>query len=368
MKRKTICVITGSRSEYDRLRPVLSELQRSRELKLQVVAAHMHMSPRYGLTYRRIVEDGFPVDACVEMLLSSANESAVSKSVGIGLMGFADVLDRLKPDAVLVLGDRTELLAVACACVCQRVPLAHLCGGEVTEGAVDDQVRHMLTKAAHLHFAANDTFAARILQMGEEPWRVCVSGSPAPDLLREQDLATREELEGFLKMDLSQQTALVAYHPVTLHPDAAVKERTALFRVLAELDLQYVITYPNADAGNEDIIEAIRGFEARNGIRVRVAESLGGRRFLGLMRHVRLMIGNSSSAIVFHAEGTPEGIRSAVDAALQYSEPECVNPYGDMHAAPRIVAFLSAALRKRSREELLCKKFHNQPSGDAHVD
>jgi len=377
-----ICVITAARSDYDRLCYLIRTMLKHPDMQVDIVPIHMHLSPEYGLTVRQIEEDGFPVADCVEMLLSSATDVGASKSIGVGIIGLSDVLRRLSPDLVMVLGDRSELLSVASVCICQRIPLAHLCGGEITEGAIDDQVRHMLTKAAHLHFAANRTFGNRILQMGEEDWRVCVSGSPALDDIQDLPFLSRQELERDLDIDLSSKTALVTYHPVTLeHVDLKTRMRD-IVQAMACRNLHYVITYPNADAGSDVIVQAFQEFAAGNEKRVRFVKNLGRLRYLSLMRCVCMVIGNSSSGIVeapsfnvpvvnignrqtgrvfgsnvIQADDTRASIAGAIDRALAYARPSCENPYGDMKASGRIVAFMENVFLTRGKRRILWKKF-----------
>jgi UDP-hydrolysing UDP-N-acetyl-D-glucosamine 2-epimerase len=377
-----ICLITAARSDYDRLHSLIREMLCRKGLELDIVPIHMHLSPHHGLTVRDIEGDGFVVADQVEMLISSATDVGVTKSVGVGTIGLADVLRRLSPDVVMVLGDRSELLAVAAACVCQRIVLAHVCGGEITEGAIDDQVRHMLTKASHLHFTANEVFGDRVRQMGEEDWRVCVSGSPALDGIDEWASLSREELELDLGIDLSRRTGLVTFHPVTLSDVPIATQMTDLLDALADHDLQYVITHPNADVGSDVIVAALERFCASHSESAKLFGNLGRRRYLSMMRHASVVIGNSSSGIVesssfnvpvvnvgtrqvgrvfgenvFQAEPSRDSISSAIRSALAYNRPSCTNPYGDGAAAARIATFMESIFRERGRNRLLLKKF-----------
>lgn len=312
---RRICVFTGTRAEYGLLYWLLRELDAADDVELRLLVSGAHLAPAFGLTQRVIEADGFRIDAAVDMLLASDTAVGMAKSMGLGVIGFADALDRLRPDLLVVLGDRYEALAVASAAVLAQVPIAHVHGGELTEGAVDESIRHALTKLACLHFAAAEPFRRRILQMGEDPSRVHTVGAPGLDALLRAPLLSREELAQGLGVPLPSPLLLVTYHPVTLAeegPDAALG---ALFAALdAFPEATVLITGPNADAGGRRIAAALSAFAAaaaaaaaghRPG-RVSVHTSLGQPRYLSALSHADVVIGNSSSGLIeAPAVGTP---------------------------------------------------------------
>lgn len=374
--------ITGSRADYDRLKPVFLELQKRNGCELSIAALGPHFSKRSGLTYREIQKDGFKINIKIKNLLEPTSKVNTSKTVAGGLVKLSDALEDLAPDAVLCLGDRFELLSIAVACTCQMIPLVHLCGGEVTRGALDEQVRHMLTKASHLHCAANKVFANRILQMGEERWRVCVSGSPSVDSIKNTHFVSRAELEKFLKIDLSKPTALVTLHPATLENLSFKTQVLTLISALKKENLQYVITYPNSDPGSEVILEMFKKFALSRQSSVRLVPNLGGLRYLSLMRFICILIGNSSSAVVeapslgipavnignrqegrvfakniIHSKYNINEIRGAIRKALNQNASKIKNPYGDGRSAKKIVDFMLSSLQEKTKTEILSKRF-----------
>lgn len=298
MQRK-ICVVTGSRAEYGLLRETMRALVRDERVRLQVIATGMHLSPTFGDTFHAIEEDGFAIDARVDMLLASDRPVAVAKSVGLGTIGFADALERLRPELLVVLGDRFEVLAAAQAALLLRIPVAHVHGGEVTAGAVDDAIRHAITKMAHLHFVAAEPYRRRVIQLGEDPSRVFCVGAPGLDALRTTDLLDRAEVEARLGKGLGSMTFLVTYHPATL---GSVEPRAAAVAMLAALDrfpeAIVVMTKPNADAHGSDVAAELDAWAARNGERTVLRTSLGSLLYLSVMRLATLVIGNSSSGII----------------------------------------------------------------------
>ncbi len=380
----SLCFVTGSRAEYDRLVIFLKALSHDPKIHLSIIATGAHLSAKFGMTVHQIERDGFRIVAKIKTQPSSSEKESVTKSIGIGTIGLAKTLTKLRPDGVIIFGDRAELLSVATATTCLKIPLIHLCGGEITEGAIDDQVRHMLTKAAHLHFAANRVFANRILQMGEESWRVAVSGSPALDMLKNLKFISKQNLDKDLQLNLSKPTALVTYHPPTLETLSIKKQMQQFLGALAKAPLQYVITYPNADADSDLIIQKLKEFSAQEPTRIRLVKSLGNLRFLSSLRHMRMMIGNSSSGIVeapsfnlpvvnigerqqgrvfgknvIQSDYTTQSILSGIKHALKYKGHISTNPYGDGRATPRIVRQIKTVFSQRSRTEILHKKFIN---------
>ena len=230
MKRK-ICVVTGTRAEYGLLKRIIKQIEKDDELKLQLVVTGMHLSSEFGYTVNEIIEDGFSIDEKVEILLSSDTTVGVSKSVALGILEFSTVFERLKPDIVLILGDRFEMLAVAQTALFLKIPLAHISGGEITEGAIDDVIRHAITKMSHIHFPANEEYRNRIIQLGEQPNFVFNVGDPGVENIKKMDFLTKEELEYFFEMSL-EKIFLVTYHPTTLETDDAGRQIKELLSAL----------------------------------------------------------------------------------------------------------------------------------------
>lgn len=295
---RKICIVTGSRAEYGLLYWLMKEVAADPELQLQIIATGMHLSPEFGLTYQQIEADGFIIDAKVEMLLSSDSPVGIAKSMGLGVIGFADVLDRLKPDMLVVLGDRFEILAAAQTAMVLRIPIAHISGGETTEGAFDEGIRHAITKMAQWHFVAAEPYRKRVIQMGEAPERVFNVGAPGLDHLANLQWLDRSELEAALAIPLRTPLFLVTYHPVTLSSESPV---TAMEELLAALDrfpdATVIFTYPNADTGARALIDRIDAWVGQHAKRARAIVSLGQQRYLSLMREADVIIGNSSSGL-----------------------------------------------------------------------
>ena len=298
MNKRKICIVTGTRAEYGLLYWLMKEFQSDSDLQLQIIATGMHLSPEFGLTYKQIESDGFLIDAKVEMLLSSDTPVGITKSIGLGVIGFADALENLKPDIIVLLGDRFEILAVAQAALIAKIPVAHIHGGELTEGAMDESIRHSITKLAQLHFVAAESYRKRVIQMGEIPDHVFNFGAPGLDHLAKMDWILKEELEGELKMSLSSPLFLVTHHPVTLEgKDPAELMQQLLYALESFSEANIVFTYPNSDTGGRVLIELIDSFVAKNQSRCKAFVSLGQRKYLSLMRISDIILGNSSSGI-----------------------------------------------------------------------
>ena len=296
---RKICIVTGSRAEYGLLRWLMTEIRDDPDLELQVIATGMHLSPEFGLTYRAIEEDGFAIDAKVEMLLSSDTAVGVTKALGLGVIGFADALDRLRPDIVVLLGDRFEIFAAAQAALVARLPIAHLHGGESTEGAVDEAIRHAITKMANIHFVAAEPYRTRVLQMGEDPARVFNYGAPGLDGIRRLRLLDLGEFEQSINFHLGHTNFLVTYHPATLGGSAP---ENAFSEILKALDhfpqARFIFTMPNADVGGRSIARMIEAYVQGNSERATALTSLGQLRYLSALAHVDVVIGNSSSGLI----------------------------------------------------------------------
>ena len=296
---RRICIVTGSRAEYGILYWLIREVSEDPELQLQLIATGMHLAPDFGLTYKAIEADGFRIDRKVEMLLASDSAAGVVKSVGLGVIGFADALAELQPDVVVVLGDRFEIMAAAQAAFLSGIPLAHISGGEVTEGALDDVMRHVITKLSRYHFVAAEPYRRRVIQLGEVPESVFDVGDPGLDNVARLTLLTREALASVLDFDISGPFLLVTYHPVTAGAEDAAAGMRAMLEALDEFpEHRLLMTRPNADQGGRQIAHMLDEYAASRADRVRIATSLGQLNYLSAMRHCDAVVGNSSSGIV----------------------------------------------------------------------
>ena len=297
MTRK-ICVITGTRADYGLLRWVMQGIKDDSDLTLQVIATGMHLSPEFGLTYREIEQDGFQIDRKIEMLTSSDTSVGIAKSMGLGLIGFADALNELKPDLIVVLGDRFEIFAAASAALVARIPVAHLHGGETTEGAFDESLRHSITKMSHLHFVAAEVYRQRVIQLGEQPESVFLVGGLGIDNIKRLTLLSRSELEASLGFKLAQKNLLVTFHPVTLETATAADQMAELLVALAELkDTQLIFTMPNADTDGRALIKMVEKFVEQHH-NAHAHTSLGQLRYLSCIAQVDGVVGNSSSGLL----------------------------------------------------------------------
>ena len=297
MTRK-ICVITGTRAEYGLLRWVMQGIKDDPELTLQIIATGMHLSPEFGLTYCEIEQDGFQIDHRVEMLTSSDTPVGIAKSMGLGLIGFADALNGLRPDLIVVLGDRFEIFAAVSAALVARIPVAHLQGGETTEGAFDDALRHSITKMSQLHFVAAETYRQRVIQLGEQPDRVFFVGGLGIDNINRLQLLDRAALETSLDFELGTKNLLITFHPVTLETDTAQKQMEELLAALAALqDTQLIFTMPNADTDGRALIRMVKHFVVQHP-NARAYTSLGQLRYLSCIAQVDGVVGNSSSGLI----------------------------------------------------------------------
>jgi GDP/UDP-N,N'-diacetylbacillosamine 2-epimerase (hydrolysing) len=294
---KKICVITGSRAEYGLLKRLMSGLSSSPKVEMTLVVTGAHLSPEFGMTYKEIEQDGFAIDYKVEMITSSDTPVGIAKSMGLGLIGIADALDKLRPDLLVLLGDRFEMLAAATVALLARVPIAHLHGGEKTEGAIDEAIRHSITKMSQLHFVAAEEYRHRVVQLGESPDRVFVVGGLGVDAISNVNLLSRSELEKNLDFKFGRKNLLVTYHPVTLERDTAAAQMTELLEALATLeDTHLIFTLPNADTDGRVIIKMIETFVSgrKNAC---AFQSLGQRRYFSCLAQVDAVVGNSSSGL-----------------------------------------------------------------------
>jgi UDP-N-acetylglucosamine 2-epimerase (non-hydrolysing)/GDP/UDP-N,N'-diacetylbacillosamine 2-epimerase (hydrolysing) len=379
---RKICFVTGSRADFGLLIWPMRAISDTAGLELQLIATGMHLSPEFGHTIDNIRDEGFDVDACVESLLSSDSGIGVAKSVGVGVIGFADAFARLKPDLVVVLGDRYETFAAAQAAMFMRLPMAHLFGGDVTEGAVDESIRHAISKMSHLHFASNADSARRLMQLGEESSRIFTVGSPGIDAIKRLKLMDRETIGREVGMPLGQYNVLVTFHPVTVEMDRSVSALDELFAALSALDPEFGVffTLANADAEGRALNDRIKAFVAGRRNTIAVA-SLGQLRYVSLMNQVDVVVGNSSSGIyeapslnvptvdigdrqkgrqrassVIHSAPDRQSIAAAIAQALQLGRQPTVNPYGDGETSRRVADAIAAVPDFRA---LLKKGFHD---------
>ncbi len=296
---KNIAVFTGTRAEYGLLYWLLKDLEADESLNLQLLVAGMHLSPEFGNTASQIEADGFSIAAKVEMLLSSNTPVGVAKSVGLGILGFADALERLKPDLLIILGDRFEALAIAQTALFLRIPIFHLHGGEITEGAYDDSIRHTLTKLATYHGVSSEIHQKRVIQLGEAPERVWNVGALGLDHLHRSSFLSVDELAQSLQFRLRKPYLLVTYHPVTQGEENGESTFKALLSALAEFsEYQVIITYPNADDGGRALVPLIEKYQQEHTDRIYAIKALGHKRYLSCLKHASGVIGNSSSGII----------------------------------------------------------------------
>ena len=383
---RKICFVTGSRADFGLLIWPMRAIRETAGLKLQLIATGMHLSPEFGYTIDNIRDEGFDVDDTVETLLSSDSGVGIAKSVGLGVTGFADAFTRLAPDLVVVLGDRYETFAAAQAAMFLRLPMAHLFGGDVTEGAIDESIRHAISKMSHLHFTSNADSTRRLAQLGEDPARIFTVGSSGIDSIKRLKLMDRETIGREAGMTLGERNALVTFHPVTVEANRSVGSLDELFAALSTLDPEFGLffTLGNADAEGRALNKRIKAFVAGRPNAIAVA-SLGQLRYISLMNQVDVVVGNSSSGLyeapsldmpsvdigdrqkgrqraasVFHAAPERQAISNAIAAALQRGRQPTVNPYGDGEASRRIADAVAAVTDFRT---LLQKGFHDIPDG-----
>lgn len=384
---RRVCVVTGSRAEYGLLHWLIRALASDPRTEPIVVVTGSHLAPEHGMTVREIEDDGIAIAERVEILMASDTGVGTAKAMGLATMGLAETFARQKPDLVVVFGDRFEMLAAASAAMALRLPIAHIAGGQLTEGAIDDAIRHALTKMAHLHFTAIPTYAARIRQLGEAPERIFVVGSTGLDSITRETLLERAKVEERLNITLGERALLVTFHPETLSATPPERQIDELLTALANFDASALIfTQPNADPGGRAIMERLQEFAATRPRRTAVFPSLGRLCYLSTMAQVKAVVGNSSSGIIeapsFRVATVNIGDRqkgrlraaSVIDCACEHATittsltralcPEfqaalatVVNPFGDGHASERIVDILASY----PLGNLLCKHFHDIP-------
>lgn len=363
---KKICVFTGTRADFGLLKPLLSEIKQNEEFELQIVATTMHMSPHFGETYKEIIETGFTINKKVECLLSGDTANAVTKSMGLAMIGFADALSELQPDFAIILGDRSEMLMAASACSVANIPVGHLHGGEVTEGAYDDAFRHAISKMSALHFTSTEEYRKRVIQLGENPKTVFNVGAIGIDSIKSLNLMDRIEFEKSIDFKLNKKNILITYHPVTLEENTAEKQMDEIFAALLKLkDTSFIFTYANSDKSGAIINRMIEDFVKNNKTISCAFPSLGQLRYLSALQHVDMVLGNSSSGIlevpsfkiptinigdrqkgremsasVFNCEVKRDSILNAIDKAQNTVLSNTVSIYGEGRAAKKIIDVL----------------------------
>jgi GDP/UDP-N,N'-diacetylbacillosamine 2-epimerase (hydrolysing) len=385
MSRK-ICVITGTRADYGLLRWVMQGIKDDVDLSLQVIATGMHLSPEFGLTYNTIEADGFEIDRKIEMLTSSDTPLGIAKSMGLGMIGFADALSELNPDLIVVLGDRFEIFAAVASALVACIPVAHLHGGETTEGAFDEAFRHSITKMSHLHFVAADEYKKRVIQLGEQPGHVFLVGGLGIDNITRLQLLGRHALEADLELTFGKKNLLITFHPVTLENSSAVTQLQTLLTVLAELeDTQLIFTMPNADTDGRALIRVIEQFVLKH-TNAHVFTSLGQLRYLSCIAQVDGVVGNSSSGLlevpsfkkgtinigdrqrgrlqassIINCEPMRESIKNAISIlyspSFQMNLTQVRSPYGEGGASEKVVATLKSIDVKK----IVKKSFYDLP-------
>lgn len=384
---RTIAVVTVGRSDFGIYRPILRAIQQAPDLALRLLVSGMHLSPEFGYTVDAIEEEGFHVDERLDMLLSSDRPEGASISMGLGVVGFGQSFARARPDILLVLGDRFEMYAAVIAALPFRIPVAHIAGGEVTEGAIDDAIRHCITKLSHLHFVSTQPYAERVIRLGEEPWRVSVAGAPGLDNLASVEISDFETLRASLGLEIEQPFIMATYHPATLNDMSPSAQIAEVFAAIDSRDVPVVFTMPNADPGGRLIWDQIREF-AKGRPNVHHVENLGTQAYFSMMATSALMLGNSSSGIVEACSfGLPVinignrqqgrvrgpnvidvecdqdrivvGIDKALDQTFRQSLEGVSNPYGDGAASDIIVERLRTV---ELGSRMITKKFYDGPA------
>jgi len=385
MTKRSVCVVTGSRAEYGLLYWLMKEIQIAKDLELQIIATGMHISPEFGNTYRQIEQDGFKIDKKVEMLLSSDSEVGITKSMGLGLIGFADAIDNLKPDLIIVLGDRFEIFSAVSAAMIAKIPVAHLHGGEATEGAFDESIRHSITKMSHLHFTATEEYKKRVIQLGEQPERVFNVGAVGVDNIKKLTLLSREEFEKSIDFSLAQRNLLITFHPVTLENATAREQFANILQVVdKQVDTHLIFTKANADTNGKVINQMIDEYVTLHPEKAIAFTSLGQLRYLSALQYVDGVVGNSSSGLVevpsfkictinigdrqrgrikadsvIDCDTSVESIQSSLNKLFsplfQEQLQQIKNPYGNGGASKKIVEII----RIFSLDRVLKKRFYN---------
>ena len=386
---RKICVVTGTRAEYGLLKPVIKRIVEDKELQLLLYVTGAHLVPEFGLTYKEIENDGIPISRKIEMLLSSDTPCAVTKSMGVELLGIADALQEDVPNLIILLGDRYEILVAAMAAMLFRIPIAHIHGGETTIGAIDESIRHSITKMSQLHFATTEEYKKRIIQLGENPKRVFNTGALGVENIKQLKLLSKQELEKQIKFNLDGDVIMVTYHPVTLEGDLSIEEQVyALLEVIEKhTELKIIFTKANADAGGRAINKILDEFYKKNSERCIVVSSLGQLRYLSAHRVCKVVVGNSSSGIIeapslgiptinigdrqagrvraesvidcsYDAESIEKALEQSLSADMQEKAQKVANPYEGQDTSRHIVKIIKEYMNKKCDIQ---KKFYDIP-------
>jgi GDP/UDP-N,N'-diacetylbacillosamine 2-epimerase (hydrolysing) len=380
-----ICVVSGTRAEYGLLYWTMKAIQDSPDLELAVCVTGMHLSPEFGLTYKQVEADGFHIEGKIEMLVSSDTSVGITKSIGLGLIGFADYFEKSRPDFLLVLGDRYEIFAAVSAAMIARIPVAHCHGGEATEGLIDEAIRHSITKMSHLHFTSTSEYRKRVIQLGEHPKNVFHVGALGIESINRLKLLNKEEFEAAIDFRLSSLNFLVTFHPVTLDTASSEQQFSELLEALSTFkNSRIIFTKPNADHDGRVIAHLIDQFIKKNPSKAISFISLGQLRYLSAIKHCQVVIGNSSSGLIevpsfnkptvnigdrqqgrIKAKSVIscnpekkliiESINLALSEEFQYQLKSIKNPYGDGNSSAEILGAMRGTLKKN----ILKKEFYN---------
>ncbi|WP_010648145.1 UDP-N-acetylglucosamine 2-epimerase [Oceanobacillus massiliensis] len=361
---KKVCIITGTRAEYGLLKPLIIKVEKDEDLELQLIATGMHLSPEFGLTYKEIEEDGFSVHEKIEILLSSDSSIGISKSMGLAMVSFAECFGRIKPDLVIILGDRFEIFSAVSAASVMQIPVAHLHGGETTEGAFDEAFRHSITKMSFLHFTSTEEYRNRVIQLGEDPSRVFNVGAIGIESIKTLNLLSRKELEERIGFQLDSKYALVTFHPVTLESNTSQSQFKSLLSAIDRTkNLKVIFTKANSDTDGRIINQMIDDYVKNNRNKAIAFKSMGQLRYLSAMKYAAAIIGNSSSGIleapsfgvptvnigdrqkgriqadsVYNCEPIEENIYNTINRAIRNSFKDNINtPYGDGSVSRKIL-------------------------------
>ncbi len=372
--RNKICIVTGTRAEYGLLKPLIDKVYKSKEFELQLTVTGMHLSPEFGLTYKEIEQDGYPIISKIEMLLSSDSAVGITKSMGMAMLGFADFFQSNKPDILVILGDRYEIFAAAAAAMAANIPIAHIHGGELTEGVIDEAIRHSITKMSHIHFTSTEEYRRRVIQLGEQPQSVYNVGALGIENIKEMKLLDKSSLEEALDFRFRKQTIMVTYHPVTLENETSEEQFKNILDVINEnKKISVIFTKANSDMNGRIINQMIDDFVSRNKERCAGYTSLGQLKYLSALQYCKAVVGNSSSGIIevpsfgiptvnigdrqrrrLHAKSViscrneKEEIAAALQKALSdefINEIASVkNPYEGQHTSDKIFKIINKAL------------------------
>lgn len=385
MSKKNIGILTVGRTDYSYLKPVLKEIEKRKALEYYLIAAGMHLTKEFGLTYREIEKDGFTIHEKLKVTSSLNTAEGAARTAGMATLASASVFAKGVIDMLLVLGDRIETLGVVSSAIPYNIPVAHMCGGDVTEGAVDERIRHAITKIAHIHFPTNKLSARRIIQMGEEPWRVFTSGSTSIDMMKATEVYSREQLLALHGLDTARALFLITFHPATLEVENTANHMRALLGALRHYNANMIITYPNSDPSAKTIIGYFNAFAKKNK-NVRFMKNLGIRGYYSAMKHADAMIGNSSSGIIesatfrlpvvnigdrqknrlagrnvidstYDTRDIDKKIKRALSRSFQSSLEGLQNPYGSGDSSRKIVSIIERILTGKTKKEIITKKF-----------